>query len=216
MPQVFHRSTNMIARVTILGAVVIVSLVSFLLAVVFRADYLTEVNVVRAQPVPFSHKHHVAGIGIDCRYCHTSVETSSFAGLPSTDTCMSCHSQIWASSPTLEPVRASLRTNTPLRWTRVHDLPDFVYFDHSIHVTKGIGCSTCHGQVDQMPIMWRENTLLMEWCLGCHREPERYVRPREAVFRMDWNPSADQMRDGRRLVQAYHIRKLTDCYTCHR
>ena len=216
MPQVFHRSTNMIAKVTILGAVVIVCLVTLLLVVVFRADYLTEVNVVRAQPVPFSHKHHVAGIGIDCRYCHTSVETSSFAGLPPTDTCMSCHSQIWISSPMLEPVRASFRTNTPLRWTRVHDLPDFVYFDHSIHIAKGIGCSTCHGQVDQMPMMWRENTLLMEWCLGCHREPERYVRPREAVFRMDWTPPPNQLESGRRLVQLYHIRTLTDCYTCHR
>jgi hypothetical protein len=113
-------------------------------------------------------------------------------------------------------VRNSFVSNTPLRWTRVHDLPDFVYFDHSIHVTKGIGCSTCHGQVDEMPIMWRENTLLMEWCLNCHREPEQYVRPREAVFRMDWKPPSDQLRVGRQLVQAYHIRSLTDCYTCHR
>ena len=216
MPQVFHRSTNIIAKVTILGAVVIIGVLSWLLIVLFRADYLTEVNVVRAQPVPFSHQHHVAGIGIDCRYCHTSVEQSSFAGLPPTETCMSCHSVIWASSPMLEPVRASYRTNTPLRWTRVHDLPDFVYFDHSIHVTKGIGCSTCHGQVDAMPIMWRENTLLMEWCLDCHREPERYVRPRDAVFRMDWTPPSNQLQAGRRLVRAYHIRRLTDCYTCHR
>lgn len=216
MSQVFHRSTNMIAKVTILGALVILGVVTWLLIVVFRADYLTEVHVVRAQPVPFSHKHHVAGIGIDCRYCHTSVETSPFAGLPPTETCMSCHSQIWVSSPMLEPVRESLRTNTPLRWTRVHDLPDFVYFDHSIHVAKGVGCSTCHGRVDQMPLTWRENTLLMEWCLGCHREPERYVRPREAVFRMDWTPPPNQIEAGRRLVQAYHIRRLTDCYTCHR
>jgi hypothetical protein len=216
MPQIFRRSTNTIAKVTILGAVVIVVALSFLLIVIFRADYLTEVNVVRAQPVPFSHKHHVAGIGIDCRYCHTSVETSSFAGIPPTETCMSCHSQIWSSSAMLEPVRASFRTNTPLRWTRVHDLPDFVYFDHSIHVSKGIGCSTCHGRVDQMPMMWRENTLLMEWCLGCHREPERYVRPREAVFRMDWTPPPNQLEAGRQLVRSYHIRRLTDCYTCHR
>src|SRR5262249_15952495 len=196
MPQVFHRSTNMIAKVTILGAFVIVGVLRLLLVVIFRADYLPEVNVVRAQPVPFSHKHHVAAIGIDCRYCHTSVETSSFAGLPPTETCMSCHSEIWASSPMLEPVRASFRTNTPLRWTRVHDLPDFVYFDPSIHVNKGVGCSTCHGAVDQMPITWRENTLLMEWCLGCHREPERYVRPRDAVFRMDWTPPPNQLEAG--------------------
>jgi hypothetical protein len=216
MPQLFHRSTNLIARVTILGGIGILFLISLFLIVIFRADYLTEVNVVRAQPVPFSHKHHVSGIGIDCRYCHTSVETSPFAGLPATETCMSCHSQIWSLSPMLEPVRASFTSNTPLRWTRVHDLPDFVYFDHSIHISKGIGCTTCHGQIDQMPMTWRANTLLMEWCLNCHREPERYVRPRDAVFRMDWTPPANQLESGRQLVEAYHIRRLTDSYTCHR
>jgi hypothetical protein len=216
MPQIFRRSTNAIARITILGAIFVVAIVTWLLMVVFRSDYLTEVRVVRDQPVPFSHKHHVADDGIDCRYCHTSVEISSFAGLPATETCMTCHSQIWADSPMLEPVRASLQNNTPLRWTRVHDLPDFVYFDHSIHVNKGIGCSTCHGAVDEMPLMWRENTLLMEWCLACHREPEKYVRPREAVFRMDWTPPPNQPELGRQLVTQYKIRRLTDCYTCHR
>jgi hypothetical protein len=216
MPQLFHRSTNLIAKVTLLGGLGILFLISLVLIVIFRADYLTEVNVVRAQPVPFSHKHHVSGIGIDCRYCHTSVETSPFAGLPPTDTCMSCHSQIWNLSPMLEPVRASFTSNTPLRWTRVHDLPDFVYFDHSIHISKGIACTTCHGPIDQMPITWRANTLLMEWCLNCHREPERYVRPRDAVFRVDWAPPANQLESGRQLVEAYHIRRLTDCYTCHR
>jgi hypothetical protein len=216
MAQIFHRSTNAIARITILGAVFIVAIVTWLLMVVFRSDYLTEARVVRDQPVAFSHKHHVGDDGIDCRYCHTSVETSSFAGLPPTETCMTCHSQIWADSPMLEPVRASFRNNTPLRWTRVHDLPDFVYFDHSIHVKKGIGCSSCHGAVDEMPMMWRENTLLMEWCLACHREPERYVRPREAVFRMDWTPPPNQHDVGRKLVEQYKIRSLTDCYTCHR
>jgi len=216
MTQIFHRSTNAIARITILGAVFILAIVTWLLMVVFRSDYLTDVRVVREQPVPFSHKHHVADVGLDCRYCHTSVETSPFAGLPPTETCMTCHSQIWADSPMLEPVRASFRNNTPLRWTRVHDLPDFVYFDHSIHLKKGIGCSSCHGAVNEMPLMWRENTLLMEWCLACHREPERYVRPRDAVFRMDWTPPANQHEVGRQLVAQYKIRKLTDCYTCHR
>src|ERR1044071_2977279 len=216
MPQIFHRRTNAIARITILGAVFILAIVTWLLVVVFRSDYLTEAQVVREQPVPFSHKHHEADDGLDCRYCHTPVETSAFAGLPPTETCMTCHSQIWADSPMLDPVRASIRSNTPLRWTRVHDLPDFVYFDHSIHVKKGIGCSTCHGAVDEMPLMWRENTLLMEWCLDCHRAPERYVRPREAVFRMDWTPPPNQHEVGRRLVTQYKIRTLTDCYTCHR
>ena len=216
MPQLFHRSTNTISKVSVLGAVFILGLLSWLLYVIFRADYMTEANVVRAQPVPFSHKHHVSGLGIDCRYCHTSVEESSFAGLPPTETCMSCHTQIWSDSPMLEPVRASFRTGTPLRWTRVHDLPDYVYFDHSIHVHKGIGCASCHGRVDRMPLMRRENTLLMEWCLNCHRQPEKYVRPREAVFQMDWTPPSDQLAMGRRLVAQYKIRSLTDCYTCHR
>jgi hypothetical protein len=216
MAQLFHRRTNAIARASILGAVLALAATSGLLWALFRSTYLTEVGVPRQQPVPFSHKHHVGGMGIDCRYCHSSVEESSFAGLPPTETCMSCHSQIWADSPTLEPVRASFRTGEPLHWTRVYSLPDFVYFDHSIHVNKGIGCSTCHGRVDQMPLTWRAKTLLMEWCLGCHREPERFVRPREYVFQMDWTPPADQLALGRRLVQQYKIQKLTDCYTCHR
>ena len=216
MAQIFHRSTNTISKVSILGFVFILAAVSWLLAVIFRSDYLTGARVVREQPVPFSHKHHVSGLGIDCRYCHTSVETSSFAGLPPTETCMSCHSQIWSDSPILEPVRASFQTGQPLHWTRVHDLPNFVYFNQSIHLGKGGGCSTCHGRVDQMPLMLAEHNLLMEWCLDCHRMPERYVRPREYVFRMDWAPQEDQLALGRRLVQKYGIRKLTDCDTCHR
>ena len=216
MAQLFPKSANVHARVTLLGFVVLVCGAGWATSTIYWSPYTTEVNVPLQQPIPFSHKHHVTDDGIDCRYCHTSVEKSSFAGIPPTETCMTCHSQIWADSSMLEPVRASFRNNTPLRWTRVHDLPDFVYFDHSIHVKKGIGCSTCHGAVDEMPLMWRENTLLMEWCLACHREPERYVRPREAVFRMDWTPPANQRELGRQLVQQYKIRKLTDCYTCHR
>ncbi|HZS51523.1 MAG TPA: cytochrome c3 family protein [Bryobacterales bacterium] len=216
MAQIFHRSTNTIARVTILGGVFILIAVSWILYLFYRSDYMTGARVVRDQPVPFSHKHHVSDDGIDCRYCHTSVEDSSFAGIPPTETCMSCHSQIWAGAAMLEPVRASFRNNQPLEWTRVHDLPDYVYFDHSIHINKGIGCSTCHGRVDQMPLTWRENTLLMEWCLDCHRDPARYVRPRQDVFQMDYTPPADQRSLGRKLVQEYKIRSLTDCYTCHR
>src|SRR5688572_947036 len=202
MPQIFHRRTNTLAKLSIFGAVFIIAAITIIAGNVIRSPYLTEVGVARAQPIPFSHQHHVSGIGIDCRYCHTSVETSSFAGIPPLKTCMTCHSQIWADSPMLAPVRASFQNNTPLEWTRVHDLPDFVHFDHSIHVRKGIGCSTCHGQVDQMPLMWREHTLQMEWCLECHRQPERFVRPREQVFAMDWRPPADQLATGRRLMEA--------------
>jgi hypothetical protein len=215
--QLFHRSTNTIARVTIFGALFVIAGLAWVGAEIARSSYVTQVGVAREQPVPFSHKHHVAGLGIDCRYCHTSVLDSSFAGIPPTHTCMSCHSQIWADSPMLEPVRESYRTDRSLEWVRVHDLADFVYFNHSIHLNKGIGCDTCHGRVDQMPLTWREASLQMEWCLECHRAPERYVRPREEVFNPDWAPpGGDQLALGEKLVAEYRIRKLDDCSTCHR
>ncbi len=216
MSQIFHPSTNTIARVSIFGGLFFAGGLLLVLNEINRSPYVTGVNVARPQPVPFSHKHHVSGIGIDCRYCHTSVETSSFAGIPPTETCMSCHTQIWADSPMLEPVRASFRKGESLRWTRVHDLPGFVFFNHSIHVKKGVGCATCHGRVDQMPLMYQQNTLNMEWCLDCHRAPEKYVRPRTEVFRMDYQPPEDQAVVGARLVKEYKIRKLTDCSVCHR
>ena len=158
------------------------------------------------QPVPFSHQHHVGILGIDCRYCHTSVERSSFAGMPPTKTCMNCHSQIWVGSQMLEPVRESYRTNESLRWHRVYNLPGFVYFDHSIHVHKGIGCSSCHGRIDEMPFTYQVPTLLMEWCLDCHRNPERQIRPREEVFNMKYEPPADQLDLGRKLVKEYGVK----------
>ncbi len=216
MAQIFHRSTNTLSKLSIFGAVFILAGLGGVAFVVVRSSYLTEVGVARPQPVPFSHKHHVGGEGFDCRYCHPTVEDSPFAGMPSTKTCMTCHSQIWADSPVLEPVRASFRTDRSIEWTRVHQLADFVYFDHSIHVKKGVGCVTCHGRVDQMPLMWRVNNLLMEWCLDCHRQPERYVRPREQVFNMEWEPPIDQLALGRQLVKDYKIQSLTNCSTCHR
>jgi hypothetical protein len=191
VPQIFHRSTNTLSRVSIFGAVFVLAGLGWLFLTLARSPYMTQAQVARSQPVPFSHAHHVGGMGIDCRYCHTSVEDASFAGIPPTQTCMNCHSQIWADSPTLEPVRESFRSDEPIRWTRVHDLPHFVYFDHSVHVAKGIGCESCHGRVDQMPLMWRENSLQMEWCLDCHRHPDANIRPREAVFAMGWQPRGD-------------------------
>jgi hypothetical protein len=201
MPQIFHRSANTISKVSVFGAILIIAGVAWALAEIQRSPYNTRAFVARRQPVQFSHKHHAGDDGIDCRYCHTTVETSSFAGIPPTATCMNCHSQLFANSPFLEPVRESFRTDRPIEWTRVHDLPDFVYFDHSIHVNKGVGCTTCHGQVDRMPLMWQASSLQMQWCLDCHREPERYVRPRDAVFRVDYQPPSDQMELGRRLVE---------------
>ena len=218
MAQIFHPSTNTIAKASIFGAIFLIGGVLFVGAEINRSPYITEVNVARAQPVPFSHEHHVSGLGIDCRYCHTSVETSSNAGIPATKTCMTCHSQIWTNAELLEPVRESWRTNTPIQWTRVHDLPDFVYFDHSIHVNKGVGCTSCHGQVDQMPLMWQTASLQMEWCLKCHRAPEEFVRPREEVFNMNFQYGPDHAERGRQLVEMYNIRKeqITNCSICHR
>jgi hypothetical protein len=216
MAQIFHRSTNTISRVSVFGGIGIIAVLVTTLAAINRSSYVTDVGVARSQPVQFSHKHHVSDDGIDCRYCHTSVEESSFAGIPSTKICMNCHTQIWAESPILAPVRESFRTGKSLEWTRVNNLPGFVYFDHSIHVHKGVGCATCHGRVDQMPLMWREHTLYMEWCLECHRNPERFVRPREQVFNMDWQPPSDQIALGQKLVQEYKIAQLTSCSVCHR
>jgi ferredoxin len=216
MAQIFHRSTNTLSRLSIFGAIFVLAGLAWLAAAINRSSYVTQVSVARDQPVPFSHEHHVRGLGLDCRNCHTSVEESAFAGLPPTKTCMTCHSQIWSDSPMLEPVRASLRTGTSIQWTRVHDLPGFAYFNHSIHLNRGVGCSTCHGQVDQMPLMWQTATLQMEWCLDCHRTPEKYVRPRSQVFNMDWRPPADQLVQGRKLVKEYGIQSQTDCSICHR
>ncbi len=214
--QIFHPSTNSISKVTIFGAVFIVAGLFVLLWIYVRSPYITEENVVRQQPVPFSHKHHVADDGIDCRYCHTSVEDSSFAGIPSTETCMNCHSQLYTDSPILAPVRASYQSGEPIEWVRVHNLPDYVYFNHSIHVNKGVGCNTCHGQVDEMPLTWKSASLYMEWCLQCHRNPEQYVRPVDQVFNMAYQPPADQVALGTQLVQQYHIQQKTSCNTCHR
>jgi hypothetical protein len=216
MSQIFHRSTNSIARVSIFGAVFIVAGMLVILLFINRSPWITRAQGPREQPIQFSHERHVGGNGIDCRYCHTSVEDSRFAGIPPTKTCMNCHSQIFADAPFLEPVRASFATGKPMEWTRVHDLPNFVYFDHSIHVNKGVGCTTCHGQVDRMPLMYQEQSLQMEWCIGCHRAPEKYVRPKEAVFSVDYQSPSNQAELGARLVAEYQIQKLTSCSTCHR
>jgi hypothetical protein len=217
MAQIFHSSSNSLAKVSIVGAVLTLGGIVWAAYSLNAGSITTGVRVSRDQPIPFSHKHHVADDGIDCRYCHTSVETSAFAGLPPTETCMSCHSQLWTNADMLEPVRASYRTGKSLEWTRVHDLPDFVYFNHSIHVNKGIGCSTCHGRVDQMPLMYKVNTLYMQWCVDCHRHPERQVRPREEVFNIAYEtPAPNQDEIGPKLVSLYKIQSLTDCVTCHR
>lgn len=216
MPQIFHHSTNTIAKVTIFGGILFGAGLLFLLAALDRGGYWTGQNEVLAQPIPFSHDHHVAQIGIDCRYCHTSVETSAFAGIPPTETCMNCHTQIWSDSPMLEPVRDSFRTGTPIVWSRVHDLPDFVYFNHSIHISKGVACVSCHGRVDEMPLMFKEHTLQMQWCLDCHKDPDPHIRPRSEVTSMDWTPPPEFQQAQSELVADYHVQSMINCSTCHR
>jgi Cytochrome c7 and related cytochrome c len=219
MSQLFHRNTNVYSRLSILAVLLFVGSLVATLYLLNWSSYNTNQNVRVEQPIQFSHAHHVGGMGIDCRYCHTTVDDSAFANIPPTKTCMNCHSQIWNTAPILEPVRASLRDNTPLRWTRVYDLPDFVYFNHSIHVTQGIGCATCHGRVDQMPLIYQHPTLMMSWCLDCHRNPARQVRPRAEVYNMAWERPTDDPGLGERLVNEYKIasvEQLTNCSTCHR
>ena len=216
MPQIFHRSANTLSKVSLFGVLALVGGLILLAMVLGRSSYVTRAHEYVVQPIQFSHLHHVTDDGIDCRYCHTSVETSPFAGIPPTKTCMNCHSQLFNTEPILEPVRASFREDRPLHWVRVHDLPDFVYFNHSIHVKKGMGCETCHGRIDQMPLTLQENTLQMEWCLNCHRNPERYVRPRSEITTMGYRPSVPQSVIGPQLVKAYGIQSLTSCSTCHR
>src|SRR5262249_46001407 len=206
MPQIFHRSFNTLSKVSIFGALFILAALGWMLGIIYRSPYVTAAETARVQPVPFSHQHHAGQLGIDCRYCHTSVEQSAFAGMPPTKTCMNCHSQVWVGSLTLEPVRESYRTGRSIAWQRVHNLPQFVYFDHSIHVSKGIGCASCHGRVDQMPLVWQAQSLQMQWCLDCHREPERFLRPREEIFNMAWVAPGDQVALGRELKEKYHVR----------
>jgi hypothetical protein len=216
MSQIFKRSANTIARASIVGVLLLAGGTLGLLMAIGSSSYVTRANEFVEQPIQFSHLHHAGDDGIDCRYCHTSVETAAFAGIPPTKTCMNCHSQIWSNAPILEPVRASLREDRPLRWIRVHDLPDFVYFNHSIHVKKGMGCETCHGRIDQMPLTRQQNSLQMEWCLNCHRNPQEFVRPREEVFTMGYRPREAQATLGPKLVAEYQIKPSTDCSACHR
>ena len=219
MSQIFPRSANAIARMSLIGLLSFVVLVGWIVYTLMRSSWVTKQNEFVEQPIQFSHAHHVGGEGIDCRYCHTSVEKSAFAGIPPTKTCMNCHSQLWTTAPILEPIRASLRDDRPVEWIRVNDLPDFVYFNHQIHIRQGVGCATCHGRVDRMPLVYQAQTLQMEWCLNCHRAPEQYLRPRNQVFNMAYEAPSNQLELGLRLKREYNVatvQHLTSCSVCHR
>jgi len=219
MSQIFPKSANAAARSSLFGVLTLVLFLGWVIFTLMRSSWLTKQNEIVEQPIQFSHAHHVGGIGLDCRYCHTTVEKSSFAGIPPTKTCINCHSQIWANAPLLEPVRASFRDDKPLNWTRVNDLPDFVYFNHQIHVKQGVGCATCHRPVDKMPLMYQATSLQMEWCLECHRAPEKFLRPRSEVFNMSYEAPANQLELGLALKKEYKvpgIEHMTSCSVCHR
>jgi hypothetical protein len=216
VPQIFSRRSGTWVKLTLLGAL------AFGAGLVAIGRLLTDEphdqDEAVEQPVPFSHKHHVGDIGLDCRYCHSGVETRAVAELPPVSTCMTCHSQLFTDQAMFAPLVRSWQTGTALHWQRVHALPQFVYFDHSIHIAKGVGCVTCHGRVDQMPLTYRKASLSMAWCLDCHRSPEKNLRPRDQVYSMTWKPAGDGDALGHELLTQYGIdkRRLSDCSVCHR
>jgi hypothetical protein len=216
MPQYFGPRWNPIARLSFYGAPVALLLAGVAAALAARSPYWSGRNATVEQPVPFSHEVHSGRLGLDCRHCHAGSEREAFAGMPSTEVCMNCHARVWTGLSSLEPVRSSLKTGVPLAWVRVHNLPDHAYFHHGVHAQKGIGCSDCHGRVDRMHRVRQVESLYMEWCLECHRRPERYVRPRDAVFDTAWRRPADQLERGRALAAEHRVERKTDCSTCHR
>lgn len=217
MPQLFSPHSDTLLRIVLGAGSLLFGSGVWGAYTLYFSPFNTDVGHPVAQPVPFSHQHHVAGLGIDCRYCHTSVEQGSSAGMPATETCMTCHSQVWRDAPVLQPVRESWLLNKPIRWNRVNDLPDHVYFNHSIHVTKGIGCVSCHGETDRMPLTWKAHSLFMRWCLDCHRHPENHLRPVAEVFNQRPGPLPGQP-SGADLVRRLNIvpARLDDCSICHR
>jgi hypothetical protein len=219
MSQIFHPSVNILVRLALLGlGLLLAGLAGLGYLLTTAAPLMTGVGVAQTLPVPYSHELHVGGLGLDCRYCHSGVEDSAFAGIPPLESCLGCHTQVATDSVALEPVRAGFANAQPLEWIRVHNLADYVYFNHSIHINKGVGCETCHGRIDQTPVVAKTETLQMAWCLECHRAPERFIRPQEEVITMGWQPPVDQATLGPQLVAEYGLKveQLTDCSVCHR
>ena len=216
MAQLFPRWANSAVRGLLIAAGVLVAGAPLALIAWTRTPSATGQYVAVTQPIPFSHALHVNGVRIDCRYCHATAERSATAGLPPTRACVGCHTDLWLNSPPFEPVRRSVHTGTPIAWQRVTRLPDFVFFNHAVHTRKGIGCESCHGRVDLMMQVYQTAPLTMGWCLECHREPQRYIRPVAEVTHMGWEPTGDQLAMGLKLVAQYHVRSVTTCTGCHR
>ena len=216
MSALFPPWANAAARATLVACAAVGGGVSIALMAWVRTPNVTRQYAPVLQPIPFDHRLHVTGFKIDCRYCHSSVEKSATAGIPSVSFCVPCHSETWLRSPQLAPVRQSLATNRPVQWNRVTSLPDFVYFNHAIHVAKGVGCESCHGRVDRMGQVYQAQPLTMNWCVSCHRDPAAHLRPDSAITAMGWQPPEPQRVLGERLVAEYHVRSLTNCSTCHR
>jgi len=216
--QVFGRQADQIAQFGLTAALVMLLVFAVAWVGLDRSSYGTGQRLARLQPIPFSHAHHAGEDGIDCRYCHGAVETSSSAGLPATEICMTCHSQLFADAPVLEPVRQSFASGKPIVWERVHDLPDFVYFNHAAHVNNGVGCVSCHGRIDEMPTLYQAAPLTMQWCLDCHRDPGPQLRPEDEITSMTWTPTGERRKFGEQMIAHYHVRTdhMTDCYVCHR
>jgi Cytochrome c7 and related cytochrome c len=217
MAAIFTSRANLYTQFILLGFGLLCVALAGLVWVAPNTNYATGIGFTPIQPVPFSHQHHVSGLGLDCRYCHTAVETSADAGMPPTHTCMTCHSQIWTNAAILAPVRQSLAQNKPLQWNRVYTLPDYVYFDHSIHIVKGVGCTECHGPIGDMPLTYQATSLDMGWCLDCHRNPAPHLRPANAVFDPHWQRTASTPSPAALMAQYHiHVSSLTDCSVCHR
>jgi hypothetical protein len=219
VPALFPPRANAFARGSLLAVIVVAVAVPLALMVYVRTSFATGEHADIAQPIPFDHRIHARGLRIDCRFCHSTVERAATAGIPPTIACVGCHNKAWRESEQFAPVRASLQSGRPIPWRRVNALPDFVYFDHSIHVAKGVGCATCHGRVDQMERVSQATPLSMRWCLDCHRDPARHLRPRTAIASMEWTPPAGHAaRDSlaAALAAEYRVRRLTDCSDCHR
>ncbi|KGM35756.1 cytochrome c3 family protein [Inquilinus limosus] len=221
MPQIFSPAADTWFRLALVLTAFLIVAAGLLIGGTMTSSYATLVGWPQSQPVPFSHEHHVGGLGIDCRYCHTTVETSPHAGLPPTHVCMTCHSQIWTDAPMLAPVRESLASGQPIPWVRVARVPDYVFFNHSIHIARGVPCAECHGRVDRMPLTYRAEPFRMSWCLDCHRDPAPHLRPPDQVTRMDWSgwgrTDADKAY-GAAAMKAFdiHPATLVACNVCHR